>query len=107
MTRRSHRRRRTAETVRQLPWQAVRNNWSPVEVLSEDEVEAIVDAALKILQTQGFKFLDDESRRIVEAAGAEPANETGMTRFDRNLVIERIASIPESFSLRARNPAHD
>ena len=107
MTRRSHRRRRTTETVRQLPWQEVRNNWSPVDVLSEDEVEAIVDAALTILQTQGFKFLDDESRRIVEAAGAEPANEIGMTRFDRNLVIERIASIPECFSLRARNPAHN
>jgi trimethylamine--corrinoid protein Co-methyltransferase len=107
LTRRSHRRRRTAGAIRQLPWQAVRNDWSPVEILSADEVEAIVDAALTILETQGFRFLDEESRRVLEAAGAEAANEAGMTCLDRNLVIEKTSTVPESFRLRARNPAHD
>jgi len=107
LTRRSHRQRRTAGAIRQLPWQSVRNNWSPLEILSADDVEAIVDAALTILETQGFRFLDDESRRVVEAAGADAPNAAGMTRLDRNLVIEKTATVPGSFRLRARNPAHD
>ncbi|MDH3439825.1 MAG: trimethylamine methyltransferase family protein [Gammaproteobacteria bacterium] len=107
MTRRAHRQRRKAGTIRQLPWQTVVNPWSPVEVLSADEVETIIGAALTILETQGFKFLDDTSRRLLEEAGAEPANDEGMTRFDRNFVVEKNSTIPDHFSLRARNPAHD
>ncbi|MEX0707836.1 MAG: trimethylamine methyltransferase family protein, partial [Woeseia sp.] len=30
-----------------------------------------------------------------------------MVRFDRNLVLEKIAAAPAEFTLRARNPAHD
>ena len=107
MTRRSHRRRRTAGAIRQLPWQAVRNHWSPVEVLSEDQVETIIDAALTILETQGFRYLDDRSRDLLEKAGAEPVNDARMTRLGRDLVTEKLATIPAEFSLRARNPAHD
>lgn len=90
-----------------MPWQSVRNRWSPVEVLSADEVETIVDAALTILQTQGFRFLDDTSRVLLEKAGAEPVDDDGMTRLDREFVIEATANMPEQISLRARNPGHD
>ncbi len=76
-------------------------------MLSADEVETIIDAALTILETQGFRFLEAESRRVLEAAGAEAANDDGMTRLDRGLVVEKTSTIPASFSLRARNPAHD
>ena len=69
-------------------------------------METIVDAALTILETPGFRFLDAESRRVLEAAGAEAANDDGMTRLDRDLVVEKTSTIPASFSLRARNPAH-
>jgi trimethylamine--corrinoid protein Co-methyltransferase len=107
MTRRSHRQRRKVGAIRQLPWQTVKNRWSPVEVLSADAVETIINAALTILETQGFRFLDDESRRLLEGAGAEAVNDDGMTKFDRGFVTEMISSIPQQVSLRARNPAHD
>ena len=104
MTRRGQRRRRTAGGIRQLPWQQVTNPWSPLEVLSADQVEQIIAAALTILETTGFRFLDDESRRRLEAAGAESAGEDNMTRLDRAFVMENVANVPERFTLRARNP---
>ena len=104
MTRRGQRRRRAAGGIRQLPWQRVVNPWSPVEVLSADQVEQIIDASLTILETTGFRYLDDDSRRRLEAAGAEPAGENNMTRLDRDFVMESVASAPDRFTLRAKNP---
>jgi trimethylamine--corrinoid protein Co-methyltransferase len=104
MTRRGPRRRRAAPGIRQLPWQRIQNPWSPVEVLSADEVDHIIEAALTILETTGFRFLDDDSRRRLEAAGADRVNDKGMTRLDRGLIRENVGNAPEHFGLRARNP---
>ena len=104
MSRRAHRKRRTAGVIRQLPWQQIRNPWSPVEVLREEQVETIVDAALTILETQGFRFLEEESRRLLGEAGANTGGDNRMVRFDRDLVLEKIALAPSGFGLRARNP---
>ena len=80
--------------------------WSPVEVLSADQLESIVSAALTILETTGFRFLDDASRAMLERAGAETADD-GMTRLGRDLVMEQVDLAPARFTLRARNPDHD
>jgi trimethylamine--corrinoid protein Co-methyltransferase len=107
MGRRGHRTRRTVGAIRQLPWQQVTSPWSPLEVLSADDVESIIDAALTILETTGFRFLEDESRRRLEAAGAEPLNDARMTRLGRDMVTELVAAAPAEFGLRARNPARN
>ena len=108
MSRRGHRKRRSAGVIRQLPWQQVRNPWSPVEALEAEQVETIVEAALTILETQGFRFLEEESRRLLGEAGADANSDNSMVRFDRdhghgtNLPWHR-----PRFGLRARNPAHN
>jgi trimethylamine--corrinoid protein Co-methyltransferase len=107
LSRRGHRNKRTAGAIRQLPWQQVRNPWAPVEVLAEDDVERIIDAALTILETQGFRFLEEQSRALLGQAGADIGGEDRMVRFDRGLVTEKIAEAPAEFTLRARNPARD
>lgn len=107
MSRRSHRPRRVAAAVRQLPWQRVRNPYPAVEVLSPDQIDTIIDVALTILETKGFRYLDDESRRLLLAAGAEPAGPERMLRLDRGLVREQLRHAPRGFPLRARNPEHD
>ncbi len=106
MSRRGHRARRSVGAIRQLPWQNIQNRLPPIEVLSADEVERILDAALTILETQGFRYLEPESRKLLQAAGAEPL-ENQMLRLDRDLVMEKIALAPAEFGLRARNSAHD
>jgi trimethylamine:corrinoid methyltransferase-like protein len=42
--------RRDASALAQLPWRVPRNPYRPLEVLSEDQVEAIHDASLRILR---------------------------------------------------------
>ncbi|MDH3491069.1 MAG: trimethylamine methyltransferase family protein [Gammaproteobacteria bacterium] len=107
MTRRVRRPKRVVAAVRQLPWQEVRNPYPPFEVLSADHVEAIIAAALTILETKGFRFLQEESRHILKAAGADVSESDCMVRFDRGLVTEKLRFAPSQYPLRARNPAHD
>jgi len=107
VTRRSGRERRSAVAVRQLAWRAVERPWPPLEILSADQVEAILDTACRVLETKGMRFLDAESRRRLAAAGAEVDDSTGMVRLDRGLVTEKVALAPSEFALRARNREHD
>ena len=107
MSRRGHRQRRDATTVHQLPWRTVNNPFPPIEILSTDQVESILDAALTILETQGFRFLQEESRELLRAAGADTGDEGGIVRFDRELVTAKLAEAPSEFGLRARNPDHN
>ena len=107
MSRRQHRGRRNASTIRQLPWRVVENPFAPVEVLDEEQVSRIIDAALTILETTGFRFLDQEGRALLEQSGAVAAGKNDMLRLDRQLVMEKVALAPDTFGLRARNPARN
>jgi trimethylamine--corrinoid protein Co-methyltransferase len=99
--------RRVAAAVRQLPFQHLVNRYAPIEILSTDQVEAIIGAALSILENQGMRFLEAGSRRLLKAAGADCDEATMLVRFDRRLVLEKLALAPAEFRLRARNAAHD
>lgn len=96
-------RRREAGTA-QLEWREVSNPYPPTEVLSRDQVEAIHLASLELLERVGLRVLHEGARRVLAGAGARVDHPTGMVRFDRGLVEERIARVPREFTLRARNP---
>ena len=76
---------------------------APVEVISADQVEAIHNAALKLLAATGIKVLHPPARALFQAAGAMVADE--MVRLDPDLVMDLLASVPAPFTLAARNPA--
>ena len=78
----------------------------PSEVVSEDELEAIHVASLRILRDIGMDFLDGEARRLLAEAGAEVDGDGPRVRFDPDMVLERIATAPSTFRLHARNPDH-
>lgn len=107
MSRPGGRPRRAAASVRQLPYQSLVNRYAPIEILSSDQVEAIIAAALSILENQGMRFLEASSRRLLQSAGAQVDEATMQVRFDRALVLEKLALAPPQFRLRARNAAHD
>jgi trimethylamine--corrinoid protein Co-methyltransferase len=107
MTRRGHRQKRIANQIRQLPWREVSNNYAPVEILSSEQIETIIETALDVLSTQGMRFLEPSSRDTMRKAGAEVDDSTQMVRLDPALVREKLALAPAEFELRARNPAHD
>ena len=56
--------------VHQLPWRTVTNPFRPLEVLSEDQIEAIHNASLRILAEIGMDFLHPEALSILAAGGA-------------------------------------
>ena len=92
--------------MRQLPWRSLRNPYAPIEVLSEAQVEAIHDASMRILEEVGMNFLHPEAHAILAAAGAEVDPATDRVRFDRGQIAEALETVPEVFTLHARNPDH-
>jgi trimethylamine--corrinoid protein Co-methyltransferase len=108
MSRESGRRReRRGSGLKQLPWRQLRNPYKPIEVLREEQVEAIHNASLRVLEESGIEFLDDEALSILKAGGAEVTPGSRMVRFDRGLVLESIAKAPSEVTLHARNPARN
>jgi trimethylamine--corrinoid protein Co-methyltransferase len=107
MTRRRHRAKRVANAIRQLPWSEVTNPYTAAEILSDEQLETIVQTALDVLASQGMRFLEPGSRDILREAGAQVDEAEMIVRFDPAMVMENLAHAPANFGLRARNPAHD
>ncbi|MGF1608548.1 MAG: trimethylamine methyltransferase family protein [Kiloniellales bacterium] len=111
------RRRRRSETgartrerggaVQQLAWRNLRNPYRPLEVLSEEQIEAIHDASLTILEEIGMDFLHPEALEILRQAGADVEPGSERVRLDRGLIEEAVAKAPAELTLHARNPAHN
>lgn len=98
---------RAGGVIKQLPWQQVRYRTAPTNVLSDDQIEAIHDASLTVLEEIGVKVLDPEARRYLEEAGAKVDHGDEMVWMDRGLVEEKLKLPPSSFTLHARNPARN
>jgi trimethylamine--corrinoid protein Co-methyltransferase len=97
--------RRSADApLPQLPWSAVVNPYPPLEVLSADQVEAIHQTSLRILEELGIELMSARARAILRAAGAHVNDASGTVRLDRGLVEQALAAAPSSFTLTPRNP---
>jgi trimethylamine--corrinoid protein Co-methyltransferase len=88
----------------QRPFAQPRLRIRPTEILSEDEIESIHQASLRVLSELGMDFLDPDAREALRAAGAETSADTLRVRFDPAMITERIATAPSSFTLHAPNP---
>jgi trimethylamine--corrinoid protein Co-methyltransferase len=96
--------RRVSGGVPQLPWRTVRNPYRPVEILSEDEVETLHRASLRILAEIGVEVLGDQALDLLERAGGRVDRATRNVRLDPAQVEQLVALAPPSFQLHARNP---
>lgn len=105
--RRSRRAASEQAAFEQLPFEPLRNPYPPIALLSADELEAIHDASLQVLEQLGINFLLPQAQEILRAAGAEVQSDGPLVRFDRELVQETIRHAPAEFTLHARNPAHN
>jgi trimethylamine--corrinoid protein Co-methyltransferase len=73
-------------------------------VFSDDQVAAIHEAALVILETQGMKVLSADARVLYRKAGAEIDEATLMVRLDRELVGASLKTAPRDITLHAVDP---
>src|SRR5260221_13926571 len=86
---------------RTRPYRHLRNPFEPMKVFSEDQVAAIHEAALVILETQGMKVLSADARVLYRNAGAEVDEATLMVRLGRALVGASLANVPRHITLAA------
>ena len=105
----THRRLRTGRPPRisgglnQQAFGQVSRPYAPIEVLSADHIAAIHTAALRVLAEIGMAVLEPRARVLFGQAGAEVTGDT--VRFDPDLIMTWLASVPRHFTLEARNPA--
>lgn len=94
-------------TFEQPPFRQLRNPLTPTNLVSEDELESIHLASLRVLKEIGVDVLHYEARRIMKAHGADVREGSERVRFDSDMILELVANCPSEFTLHARNPAHN
>ena len=112
MTARTSRRRQAAgrrvparQSVSQAPWAQLVYRQAPIEPLSADQVEAIHETALRILSEIGFTVLCPIARSRYADAGFAVSSGDQRVRFDPAGLMDLLKTIPETFTLAARDPA--
>lgn len=83
------------------------NPLSPFEYLSAEGIERIHEASLTILEQFGIQFNHPEALDLLARAGAQVDRATHLVKFPREWVMEKIATAPSQFAMRARNPRHN
>ena len=81
--------------------------WAPLEILSAEQVERILGAALRILEEAGLEIRSPSARAIYRRGGALVDEATQMVRIGRDIVTAELTHAPERFVLRARNQSRD
>ncbi|MEO0823297.1 MAG: trimethylamine methyltransferase family protein [Pseudomonadota bacterium] len=100
----ANRRRSGGAAISQLPWQEHRLTDAPVEPLSPEQVAAIDDAAMRVLEEIGIDFLHDDARAHLKRAGCTVSDDAPTVWMDRAFVREMIALVPSQFTITPRNP---
>ena len=81
--------------------------YTPVDVLTPEQEEEVHRRSLDLLARVGLMFHSPEAWPILEAAGCTVERDTGMARMPPEVVEHHLALAPSSFTLHARNTAHD
>jgi trimethylamine--corrinoid protein Co-methyltransferase len=96
--------RRIASALRQKPWHLPSNSDAPTEPLSADQVHAVHDAAMQVLENIGIEFMHEEARKILGKAGCIVSSDGDNVRMDRDFVMEQVKKAPSTFEMTPRNP---
>jgi trimethylamine--corrinoid protein Co-methyltransferase len=83
------------------------NRNAPVECLSAEQVERILDAALTVLEEAGLEIRGAAARALYRSHGALVDEATGVVRIGRDIVEAFRAAAPAAFVIHARNPERD
>ncbi|MBX2853970.1 MAG: trimethylamine methyltransferase family protein [Rhodobacteraceae bacterium] len=86
------------------PWSLPRRLDRPTEPLSEEQVERIHDAAMRILEEIGVDFLNQDAVAELKRAGCVVEPDGFRVKMRREFVMEMVAKAPSEFTLTPRNP---
>jgi len=79
----------------------------PLELLSEEHVEAIHRATLAVLSRTGVRFESEKALNLFKDHGCDVDADEMRVRFPEALVEESLRKCPSSFRVRAREPKND
>jgi trimethylamine---corrinoid protein Co-methyltransferase len=74
--------------------------FEPTKLISDDHIESIHHASLKVLSEIGMDFMLPEAREILKKAGAKIDGER--VRFDPDMINEAMAHAPSTFTIHGR-----
>ena len=78
-----------------------------IKTLSDAQVEKINEQSLHILETTGIMVDHEEGLKTLEKAGAQVDRQTKRVRISRELVAHCLKTVPDHFTLAARDPKKD
>lgn len=97
-------RRSGGPAIRQSGWETIVNSDHPTTPLRPEGVEAVHDAAMRVLEEIGIDFLNEEAKTILKEAGCDVDPGSDRVRMGRDFVMEMVAKAPSEFTLTPRNP---
>jgi trimethylamine--corrinoid protein Co-methyltransferase len=89
----------------QPPFAQPRRTMPTTALVSDDELESIHRASLRVLAEVGIDFLHADARRMLAAAGARVDGDR--VRFDPEMIADHMATLPNEFILHGRSPERD
>jgi len=78
-----------------------------IKVLSDAEIEKINEQSLQILETTGILVDHEEGLKVLLNSGAQVDHQTRRVRIPRQLVAQCLKTVPDHFTLAARDPKWD
>ena len=87
----------------QAPYRQKKNPFQPMNIFSEDEIESIHEASLKVLCDTGIDIQSPRAVEVLKRGGAAVDSDGKRVRFEPGFIMEKIASTPSEFTLHGRN----
>ncbi|MBM3144142.1 MAG: hypothetical protein FJ010_04060 [Chloroflexi bacterium] len=78
-----------------------------LKYLSDVQIEEIHEGSLRLLENTGVMVDHQEGLKFLEKHGAKVDHQTKRVRIPRQLVSQALATVPDRFTLAARNPEKD
>jgi trimethylamine--corrinoid protein Co-methyltransferase len=95
---------RSSGGTNQTSSQQMRNPYAPMQLISEDQLEDIHQASLKLLCETGIDFQSPKAVDILRRAGAMVDDNGLRVMFDPDWIMQTIATTPSEFILHGRRP---
>lgn len=94
--------RRKVTDIVQAPWQRVENPLPHLSLVSEDEVEYLFSAALRVLDETGLRCPVAEAQDVLRRGGARVGDDHRV-RIGGDMVAAALATAPKNLTLTPRN----
>ncbi|TIX69600.1 MAG: methyltransferase, partial [Mesorhizobium sp.] len=78
--------------------------YPPMAMLSADQIEAIHQASMHILENFGIEVMSRRALSLFENAGAKVDQASMTVRIDRGMVDQALRTTQSSYTLTPRNP---